>query len=491
MIERLRRVSTVSTGKRVAFGAYVLDVGKAELTRDGTAVKLAPQPFTALTLLVERAGDLVTREELRRALWGDDNFVDFNAGVNFCIAQLRTTLEDPASRSAYIAAVPRRGYRFVAEVRNVAITSTPSIASTSPVRLQAFAWASATTLLVAFAIATIQPDPTREVRSLAAVESFERARLDLFDAGPIELKDRVRYFEKAIAADPSFAAAYAGLADTKLMLGAYRVEPPTDAFAAAKAAAARALQLDDRVAEAHASYGAAVWFLEWDWTEAGRHLERAIGLDPTSTRVRYWYSQYLSALGRHDAAIAQARRAVLSRPNSPSSHTALGLAAYYARRFTDAIAACEDAVGLMREFEPARRCTAAAAAEVGDFDRAARHIVRLIATASDTRTESAVRAGGDVRAFWSARAERLLSQVTSETCECGAVAIAAALAHAGRTEDALGWLERAANRQTDTLLFAAVHPGLAALRSEPRFQRILQRVRWPGLDPVFRISAEP
>jgi DNA-binding winged helix-turn-helix (wHTH) protein len=102
------------------FGRFELDLDRGELRREGGAVRLSPQPLKALTLFVSRAGELVTRDELRRALWSDDNFVDFNAGVNFCIAQLRAALDDPASRSAYLVAVPRRGYRFVATVERVA-----------------------------------------------------------------------------------------------------------------------------------------------------------------------------------------------------------------------------------------------------------------------------------------------------------------------------------------------------------------------------------
>src|SRR5262245_24311847 len=101
------------------FGPFELDLGRAELRRAGEAIKVPPQPFKALTVLVSRAGELVTRDELRRALWADDTFVDFNAGLNFCINQLRAALDDPAARSAYLVAVPRRGYRFVATVDRV------------------------------------------------------------------------------------------------------------------------------------------------------------------------------------------------------------------------------------------------------------------------------------------------------------------------------------------------------------------------------------
>src|SRR5262245_28756065 len=108
------------------FGSFELDPRRGELRRDGTVVKLAPQPFRALHLLVSRAGALVTRDELCAALWTDGSFVDFNAGLNFCIGQVRVAIDDPASASRALVSVPRRGYRFIAE-----ITSAPDAAETT------------------------------------------------------------------------------------------------------------------------------------------------------------------------------------------------------------------------------------------------------------------------------------------------------------------------------------------------------------------------
>lgn len=98
------------------FGAFDLDVRAGELRRDGAAVKLQPQPFRVLALLVARAGELVTREELKKALWGDETYVDFERGLNFCINQVRAALGDSADSPRFIQTLPRRGYRFVAPV---------------------------------------------------------------------------------------------------------------------------------------------------------------------------------------------------------------------------------------------------------------------------------------------------------------------------------------------------------------------------------------
>jgi DNA-binding winged helix-turn-helix (wHTH) protein len=98
------------------FGTYELDEDAGQLRRDGVPVKLPPQPFRLLALLASRAGELVSRDEIRQQLWGEDTYVDFDQGVNFCIKQVRSVLRDDADRPLYVETVPRRGYRFIAPV---------------------------------------------------------------------------------------------------------------------------------------------------------------------------------------------------------------------------------------------------------------------------------------------------------------------------------------------------------------------------------------
>lgn len=101
---------------KVRFGPYELDATSGELRKHGVALKLHPQPFRVLQLLVGRNGEVVTREEIQRALWGEDTFVDFDRGINFCVNQIRAALLDDADHPRYIETLPRRGYRFIAPV---------------------------------------------------------------------------------------------------------------------------------------------------------------------------------------------------------------------------------------------------------------------------------------------------------------------------------------------------------------------------------------
>lgn len=108
----------------IRFGHFELKLRSEELIRDGTAVKLSPQPFKVLAMLAQNAGQLVTREELRQRIWGDDTFVDFDKGLNFCIKQIREALGDQAQSPQFVETLPRRGYRFIPAVNLLPIQET-------------------------------------------------------------------------------------------------------------------------------------------------------------------------------------------------------------------------------------------------------------------------------------------------------------------------------------------------------------------------------
>jgi DNA-binding winged helix-turn-helix (wHTH) protein len=100
----------------IRFGVFELDFAASRLLKNGRTVRLQPQPFKLLCLLARRPGQLVTREDIRSALWPDDTYVDFDQGVNFAVKHVRDALNDDAEHSLYIQTVPKRGYRFVAPV---------------------------------------------------------------------------------------------------------------------------------------------------------------------------------------------------------------------------------------------------------------------------------------------------------------------------------------------------------------------------------------
>jgi TolB-like protein/DNA-binding winged helix-turn-helix (wHTH) protein len=116
----------------ISFGPFELRLKSGELLRDGSLVRLPPQPHKVLSLLAENAGQLVTREEIRRQVWGDETFVDFDKGLNFCIKQIREALGDSAQSPRYIETLPRRGYRFIAPINQAGVARADELQSRKP-----------------------------------------------------------------------------------------------------------------------------------------------------------------------------------------------------------------------------------------------------------------------------------------------------------------------------------------------------------------------
>lgn len=123
-------MATASQTSRIRFGAFEVDLGSGELFKHGIRIKVQDQPFQILTTLLERPGELIPREELRRKLWADDTFVDFDAGMNAAIRRLRDALNDSAEQPRYIQTLPRHGYRFIADVESIPATYDHPLADT-------------------------------------------------------------------------------------------------------------------------------------------------------------------------------------------------------------------------------------------------------------------------------------------------------------------------------------------------------------------------
>src|SRR5579863_3403252 len=130
------------------FDVFELDAGTGELRRQGERIKLQPQPFRVLELLVRRSGEVVSREEIRGGIWSDDTFVDFEQGLNFCIRQIRDAIGDTATAPRFIETLPRRGYRFLQPVEIAA-----------PVELKSPAKLKSMTRLIVLPFRMLRPDP--------------------------------------------------------------------------------------------------------------------------------------------------------------------------------------------------------------------------------------------------------------------------------------------------------------------------------------------
>lgn len=443
----------------ITFGPFQFDPKTGELRRDGTRIHVPPQPAAALALLLSRPGALISRDEFRAAIWRGVDHLDFNAGLNFCIGQLRGILGDRGQSPQYIVAVPKRGYRFVAEVRTLVEDPAPMAAPAppSPRPLGVMPWrrwplavAAGLVLALTFGSPTARGDAAG-TNNLQAAKAVVRAAPGLADAGPEEIVTRLSLFDDAIARDAGFADAYVGRAEALLLLGQYRVRPPAAAYAEALVNAQRAVTLAPRHAGARAAYGAALIYATRDWREGAAELRDAIALDDRRASAHRWYSRYLTAIGRHDDAVTEAQRAVALTPASASAHTELGLSYFYAGRYADAIGACREAAGLLPAFAPARFCISMATAEA--------------TPAAET--------------YWRERLEKQAQAIAGGGCACDEPLMAVPLVHLGEPDRALEILERGADRTSDAVLFAFVHPAFAPIRDTARFQFLLKRLGLP------------
>jgi TolB-like protein len=160
----------------------------------------------------------------------------------------------------------------------------------------------------------------------------------------------IDHFQQAIAVDPNFAPAYSGLADTYLVAGAYGVFNPQEALMQGKAAAQKALRLNDNLASAHYALATAYTWYDWDWANAEKEFQRALALNPDDALGRNWYGGYLSLLGRHEQALEQHQRALQLEPFSLIINANLARGFYWARRYDEAIAQARKTLALDPSF---------------------------------------------------------------------------------------------------------------------------------------------
>jgi TolB-like protein len=309
-----------------------------------------------------------------------------------------------------------------------------------------------------------------------AYEAYLRGRY-LQSQGTHESLDRsIRYFEDAIAAQPDYAAAFAGLADSQAQLSTAYL-PPRDAMPRAKVAAQAALALDDSIAEAHVSIGRVALLYDWDWTAAEKHFRRALELNPSAASAHDWYATYLARMSRFPESIAAMQRAHELDPVSLSSTFLEGWNFLYAKQYDQLIEENQRALNLDPRFAWAHTFLGWALARGGKAAEGLSH-----AETGARNDDSPVPEGmlGEVQAMAnnSTSAERLLADLKLRAgrqyvCPHEIAALQAALHH---YDQALDSLEQAYQVRSECMAFLAVDPRMDALRSEPRFKLLLQRV---------------
>jgi serine/threonine protein kinase/Flp pilus assembly protein TadD len=309
-------------------------------------------------------------------------------------------------------------------------------------------------------------------------EAYLKGRHHLARRTEEDARTAVRYFKDALGRDPRYAPAYAGLSSCYTLLSSVLIgRPPNETRPLAEAAAQRALEIDDGLAEAHASL-AILRLFNWDWTGAELGFRRAIRLNPSLTEAHTGLSQNLIARGRFDEALSEARRAEEIDPLWPRTGDQVGYVLLNARRYDEAIRQYRSVLAREPNYTSARWFLGVSLAESSRFDEA---IAELEAAVGNSGRSPVVLASlGAVYARSGRRAEAVAIRDELTALEKRAYVTPAAFvllyAALGDKDRAFEWLETAVRERTNVTTFLAVFPPLDPLRSDPRFQELLKRI---------------
>jgi tetratricopeptide (TPR) repeat protein len=315
-----------------------------------------------------------------------------------------------------------------------------------------------------------------------AYEDYLKGRYYFNQRTEDALSKSIGSFQNAIARNPSYALAYSGLADAYAMLGFRGGFPSKDALSRAKAAALKAIELNDTLAEPHASLAFIAEAYEWEWTTAEREYNRALQLNPGDARVHHWYAGYLMYVGRFEDGISEARRARDLDPLSLPVNNALAGRLLVTDRYDEALGQVQKTLGLDSHFAPAHQTLGWIYLRSGKREEAIQEFLKALQLAGSDDTDLMLDLGfayaiaGDRR-----EALRMLAKLRS-LHERGLVpsgSIAILYGALGELNEAFAWLEKAYKERDPQLTYLKAGRRFEPLRHDPRFQELVHRVGLP------------
>jgi len=300
---------------------------------------------------------------------------------------------------------------------------------------------------------------------------------------PESLKKSIEHYNQAIETDPGYALAYAGLADVYNIAGSYLNLSPQETFPQATAAAMKAVELDDTLAEAHTALAGVMTVFDWDWPGAEREFKRAIELNPGYPTAHYFYGyMYLLSMGRFEEAITEMKRAIELDPFSAIVRANLGGAYNFAGRFDEGIAQIRLAAEIDPNLVAARLRLAEAYEQQGNYEEAisAMESMRPYVYSYGPQELALIKqayAESGARGYWQKRLE--FRKKRAGEGYFPASVVAKMCARAGDKNEAFEWLEKAYQDRDEWLRLLKVDPGFESLRSDPRYANLLRRIGLP------------
>ena len=337
------------------------------------------------------------------------------------------------------------------------------------------------------------PLVTPATGNLDAYHLYLKGRYYLAQRG-LGLKKALECFDQALALDPNYALAYAGLADACTVLAEYGVALPNVVRPKARAAVQRALELAPDLAEVHCASGALAFICDWDWPRAARDLRRAVELNPRSVTARQWLSYYLVFIeGRLEDGVAQARRALELDPLAPLLVMQLGMTLTGAGRYEEAVSSFRRAGDLAPMMFQATIHLGLVFNHLGRSDEAIAPLEVAVTTsgrhpwtlAALAVCYSSLGRVGDVEAI----RDELLARARREHVQSSVLAIVAA--SLGRMDDTFELLERACDEHDGILVYSKRYPFFRLLQNDPRMERIYRRMGFPETPSYGANSTSP
>jgi len=291
----------------------------------------------------------------------------------------------------------------------------------------------------------------------------------------------IEHFQQAVDSDPTYALAYAGLADCYVLLGWNSYLPPKEAFPKAKAAAKAALQLDPDLAEAHTPLAAVLWLDDWEWSKAKAEFERSLELSPTYPTANHWYAEYATTMGRHEEAMVRIRKSQDLDPLSLIISVAVGWALFHARRYDEAIEQLQRTIDLDPNYPVTYWILGLLLRRTGCYELAVTEGEKGVKLSGGSPLMRAALAQTLGAAGRTQEARQILDDLT-ELAKHKYVApyfFAGIHIGLGENERAMEYLQKCYEEHSHWLIYLHLDPSMDELRGNPRFQDLLRRVGLP------------
>jgi serine/threonine protein kinase/tetratricopeptide (TPR) repeat protein len=299
----------------------------------------------------------------------------------------------------------------------------------------------------------------------------------------------IEYFRQAVEKDPSYALAYAGLADCYVLLGWNSYLPPKEAFPKGQEAAKTALQLDLDLAEAHTPLAALLWLHDWQWEEAQAEFNRSLELNPNYATANHWYAEYLMTMGRHGEALTRMKKGLDLDPLSLIINVAVGWALYFARRYDAAIEQLQRTVDLDPNYPVTYWILGLLLRKTGSYELAITEGEKAVKLSGGSPLMHAALAHTLGTAGRKKEASQMLDDLTrlAKHKYVAPYSFAGIYIGLGENDRAIEYLEKCYEEHSHWLIYLHIDPSMDVLRDNQGFQGLLRRVGLPAVTTATHI----